>query len=52
MGRDTFYSISECFNAPAVKFKKKLNVKFLGLYVLFDLFRKWRWIPKIKNYKT
>jgi len=52
MGKDTFYSISECFNAPAVKFKNKLNAKFLGTYLLIDLFRKWKWNLKIKEYKT
>lgn len=51
MGRDTFYSISESLNAPAVKFKKKLNAKFLGHYLLIDLFRKWKWNLKIREYK-
>ena len=48
LGRDTCYSITECFNSPSMKFKKKLNAQdvFLGLYV--NLFRKYRkrWILK------
>jgi hypothetical protein len=52
LGRDTFYSISESLNAPAVKFKKKLNAKFLGLYLWIDLFKKWKRTIRIKEYKT
>lgn len=51
MGRDSLYSISEIFNAPAVKFKKKLNAEFLGSYLLIDLFRKWKWNLRIKGDK-
>ena len=40
MGRDTFYSVTERFNAPAVRFKQKLGAKFLWLGVGIDLFGK------------
>ncbi|MFC2164289.1 GNAT family N-acetyltransferase [Acidobacteriota bacterium] len=51
MGRDTFFSISEYFNAPAIKFKKKLNAKFLGTYIMFDLYRKWKGNLRIRGDK-
>jgi len=48
MGRDTYYSISDCFNTPTIKFKDKLNAQFIlkGLYI--NLFRKFerRWVLK------
>jgi len=52
MGKDTFYSVTESLNAPAVKFKKKLNAKLLGHYLMIDLFRKWKWNLKIRKYKS
>ena len=51
-GRDTFYSLTEAFNTPAIKYKKKLNPKFLALYLKIDLFRKWKRNFKIREYKT
>jgi hypothetical protein len=33
MGKNTFYSVSEYCNAPSIKFKKKLNSRFLKLGV-------------------
>jgi hypothetical protein len=52
MGIETIYSITDFFNSPAVKFKQKLGVKFLGLYLKIDLFRKWKRDLKIKEYET
>ncbi len=48
MGRDTYYSITECFNTPSIKFKEKLNAQYvlMGLYInLFNKYKK-RWILK------
>ena len=46
MGRDTFYSVTECFNAASFRFKAKLNARviFLALYV--EIFKRYRisWI--------
>jgi hypothetical protein len=42
MGRDVFYSVSEYFNTPAVKFKEKLNAKKLKLILFIRLFKKMR----------
>lgn len=46
MGRDTCYSVTECFNTPSRKVKQKLGAQyvFLGLQVsLFGKFKR-RWI--------
>jgi len=40
MGRDTLYSISEYFNTPAVKFKRKLNARILKLLLYIRIFKK------------
>jgi hypothetical protein len=42
MGRDVFYSVSEYFNTPAIKFKEKLNAKKLKLILFIRLFKKIR----------
>ena len=52
MGRNKFYSISQFFNTPSKKFKKKLNAKFLGLHLTIRLFKKYKWNWKLKDYKT
>ncbi len=42
IGRDTYYSITEYFNASSSRFKQKLNATpvFLGVYI--ELFKTWR----------
>lgn len=50
MGRDTFYSISECFNFPAVRFKEKLKAKKLRCILYIELFKKNRWSFVLKSY--
>jgi hypothetical protein len=40
LGRHTFYSISQCFNAPAIKFKEKLNAEVIRLYLQIKLGRR------------
>ncbi|HPC95659.1 MAG TPA: GNAT family N-acetyltransferase [Sedimentisphaerales bacterium] len=42
MGRDTFYSVVEHFNSPAVRVRRKVNARFLELAVGIDLFGKVR----------
>lgn len=32
-GRHAFYSVSDCFNTPAIRFKKKLNAEIARLYL-------------------
>jgi ribosomal protein S18 acetylase RimI-like enzyme len=46
MGRNTFYSITECFNSSSIAFKRKIGSKFLWLGVGIQLFGKVRrhWI--------
>lgn len=36
-GRHTFYSISDSFNRPAIKFKEKLNAEAIRLYLQIKL---------------
>jgi len=50
MGRDKLYSISNYFNSPAVKFKKKLNAKELKLILSIQLFKKIHWNFTLKSY--
>jgi len=51
MGRTTLFSISELLNVSAVKFKRKLNARFLSLYLNIGLFKKKSWNLKIKEYR-
>jgi hypothetical protein len=50
MGRDKYYSISDYFNSPAVKFKKKLNTKKLKLILFIQLLNKLHWTFTLKSY--
>lgn len=47
--KTTYYSISEAFNAPSIKFKRKLNARFLELRLKLSLFNRFKWDWKIKN---
>ena len=49
-GRHKLYSISECVNTPSIKFKKKLNAKFLELRLSIELFKKWSFDLHLKKY--
>lgn len=50
MGRNVLYSMSICFNAPAVKFKEKLDAKKVKLILVIQLFSKYHWSFKLKSY--
>ena len=51
MGRTKFISITQYFNTPSLRFKKKLNAKPQKLYVSIYLFKKYKWVILLKNYK-
>lgn len=51
MGRTKFYSHTNFFNTPAVKFKKKLGAKPLKLSLLIRLFNKYRWDITLREYQ-
>jgi hypothetical protein len=51
-GIDVFYSASDFFNAPAVRFKQKLGAKFLKLCLLVRLGNKREWVWVLKAYPT
>lgn len=50
MGRDKLYSITEYFNKSAIKYKQKLQAKNLDLYLIINLFGKFRWFFHLKSY--
>jgi hypothetical protein len=49
-GINTYYSISEYLNKPALRYKKKLNVKPLKLYLNVTLFKRWVFNFILKSY--
>ena len=49
-GIDTYYSLSEYFNKPTLKYKKKLQIKPLKLYLSVILFKKWKYNFTLKTY--
>lgn len=51
LGKKRLYSVSDCFNTPAVKFKLKLNARIIELGLLVELFGKWQFGRTIKKYK-
>jgi GNAT superfamily N-acetyltransferase len=46
MGRTKLYSITDCFNAPALRFKLKLGAGILKSDWYITLFRKWHFGPR------
>jgi GNAT superfamily N-acetyltransferase len=50
MGRDRFYSYSSFFNASSIKFKKRLNARFLKLGLYIELFKKYHWNISMRHY--
>jgi GNAT superfamily N-acetyltransferase len=50
MGRDTFYSITECYNKPSRRFKEKLGAEFVFFGVYVRLFRKRVFRRVLKRY--
>lgn len=49
-GIDKYYSISEYFNKPTLKYKKKLGVKPQKLYLSVILFKRWVFNYTLKSY--
>ena len=50
-GIDTYYSISEYLNTPTLRYKRKLNVKPIQLFLSVILFKRWQFNFTLKNYK-
>ena len=50
-GIERYYSISEYFNKPTLRYKKKLNVSPLKLYLSLILFKRWTMNFKLKTYR-
>ncbi len=50
MGRDRFYSISEAFNSPSIRFKSRLKARCLSLWVAVEVFGRFGRCVKLKEY--
>lgn len=50
LGYDTGYSISDYFNTPSVRFKTKLNARFLKLFLYIRLFGRFSRTWRLKDY--
>ncbi len=48
--RHKLFSFFTYFNTPSIKFKKKLNAKFIELRLSVELFRKWSFDLHLKKY--
>ena len=44
------YSVTDRFNSPAIRFKRKLNARPLKLFFCVEVFKKYRWITVLKEY--
>ncbi len=51
-GRIMAYSVCDYFNYPSIKYKRKLNTKYLKLFLYIQLFNYFRWNLKLKDYKN
>ncbi|MDN3641648.1 hypothetical protein QWY87_02975 [Lutimonas halocynthiae] len=51
MGINEFYSFSDYFNTPSIKFKKKLNSRHMALRVYIEVFNKYKWNFLIRKYE-
>jgi hypothetical protein len=50
LNRNFFYSISICFNTPAIRFKEKLNARKMKLVFLMRFFNRYQMSFVIKKY--
>ena len=50
LGRTSFFSYSDDFNIPALRFKSELKAKFLWLGLHVEIIRKYRWHWKLRTY--
>jgi hypothetical protein len=48
LGKDTFYSISDYLNPPAIRFKKKMHAEFLELHLYVALFNFFKTSRRLK----
>ena len=49
MGKDRFYSISEAFNTPSIRFKTRLRARLLSLWVYVGFFGKYGRVWKLRD---
>ncbi len=51
LGKNMLYSISICFNSPAIRFKEKLEAKKMRLVFLIRFFKKYQISFNLRSYK-
>ncbi|MDF1551822.1 MAG: hypothetical protein P1P84_02110 [Deferrisomatales bacterium] len=52
LGRTELYSVSYILNTPSLKFKRKLNAEIVELGVFVELFRRWRFSKRLRQYSA
>ena len=52
LGRTDLYSVSYTLNTPSLKFKRKLNAEIVELGVFVELFRRWRFSRRLRQYSA
>lgn len=50
IGRTRCFSVTVLFNAPAVRFKEKLNAKVIELWILIEVFKRWRFHKRLRKF--
>jgi hypothetical protein len=50
MGRTRLFSLTACFNTPALNFKKKLGARYVKMGLFIKLFHKIKWDICLKEY--
>ena len=51
LGRTRCYSITAAFNIPAINFKKKLHAQVLELGLFIELWGRWWWHTRVRDYR-
>ena len=49
LGKQKLYSISDAFNAPSLKFKKKLNAILVEKHIDIEIFSRWKYSFLLKK---
>jgi GNAT superfamily N-acetyltransferase len=50
MGKNRFFSYSDYFNHPSIRFKQKLNARFLKTCLYVELFNRFHWNWTLRNH--
>lgn len=50
LGKTRLYSVTDCFNQPAIRFKQKLGARNLQIGLYVELFKRWKFPCTLKTY--